>query len=165
MKYPSPSWGRLPGMRWLLFALLASASATTVRTPNNPNSLNSTQPRLRKAAFVEGHGSAVAVAAQAQAPAAPPPTTGPSAHDVWRLFRQLLGYGVLACGAAFWAYWVPVKLHSEHEKFLAEKLEGRTFNMYLAYRFNFWMDSEGLAVTCPGKHLQFCLFLLSMKKR
>ena len=53
-----------------------------------------------------------------------PPAAGPSLHELWRLFRQVLGYFVLACGVAFWLYWVPTKLYNEHENFLAEKLEG-----------------------------------------
>mmetsp|Transcript_16375 Transcript_16375/g.38775 ORF Transcript_16375/g.38775 Transcript_16375/m.38775 type:complete len:746 (-) Transcript_16375:25-2262(-) len=121
--------------RLLLFALVASAGGTTLRTPSNATET----PRLR-ATLLEKQ-------APVPAAAAPPPTAapGPSPADVWRVFRQVLGYTVLAFGIALWAYWMPALLYSEHEKFLSENLEGRTFNMYLTYRFNYWMNSQGLA--------------------
>ena len=165
MKSPRPVRGGC--VPWLLFVFIASAGATTLRTPN------STQHRLRKGAFTQESAAVVAVATQPQpaqpTPAAPPPAPGPSAQDIWRFCRQVLGYAVLAYGVAFWVYIVPSKIHSEHEQFLAEKLEGRTFSMYLAYRFNFWMDSEGLAATWltagplpllgPQPKHEFCDFL------
>ncbi|CAE7409297.1 Slc35a3, partial [Symbiodinium necroappetens] len=149
MKGPSGTGpARGLGVFWsaLLITFLAwPASAVTITVPAVPKdvSTNATQTQLRglQGSFVSGKVSAAGLAS----PAAPPPAAGPSLHRLWRLFRQVLGYFVLACGVAFWLYWVPTKLYNEHENFLAEKLEGRSFSMYLAYRFNFWMDSEGLS--------------------
>ena len=118
------------GVVWrsaLLIAFLAwPARAVTITVPAVPKdaSTNATQTRLRGPSSEGSFVSDKVSAASPASPAAPPPAAGPSLHELWRLFRQVLGYFVLACGVAFWLYWVPTKLYNEHENFLAEKLEG-----------------------------------------
>eukprot|EP00913_Durusdinium_trenchii_P015125 g14186.t1 len=84
---------------------------------------------------------------QVPAGAAPAPTTapGPKAQEIWRGTRLLIGYFVLASGIALWLYWIPKLVYTEYQNFQAEDLEGRSFQMYLTYRFNYWMNKQGLA--------------------
>ena len=100
------------------------------------------QPRLRKTQLLDVRFS------QDPGVAAPAPTAVPTAvilQQLWRGIRSLIGYGVLACGLALWTYWIPNLLYAEHQKFLSDNLEGRSFQMFLTYRFNYWMNSQGLA--------------------
>lgn len=44
-----------------------------------------------------------------------------------------------------WLVWLPMLYCSENKKYEGEKIEGRSLNMYLSYRFNYWLSSNGTA--------------------
>lgn len=108
------------------------------------------------------HGALAASVEAAAVPASPAAVVAPSpaaaqqgavptmpqhqqitAHNTWWLFRQVVGSATLACGVLTWLVGFPWMLRSEREKFEKEKIEGRTFEQYLSYRFNYWMSSGG----------------------
>mmetsp|Transcript_47814 Transcript_47814/g.86164 ORF Transcript_47814/g.86164 Transcript_47814/m.86164 type:complete len:782 (-) Transcript_47814:86-2431(-) len=64
---------------------------------------------------------------------------------VWVGLRLCLGWGLLVWGILMWVWFMPSLIMQEHEKFQGEKLEGRSFNQYLTYRFNYWMNNNGIA--------------------
>lgn len=64
-------------------------------------------------------------------------------HNTWWFVRQVFGGITLACGVLMWLVGFPLLLRSERDQFENEKIEGRTFEQYLSYRFNYWMSSGG----------------------
>ena len=138
-----------PWKMYKIFLLLAVTNALepierSTKSVVLAPSVNSSeaQPRLRKTQLLDVRFS------QDPGVAAPAPTAVPTAvilQQLWRGIRSLIGYGVLACGLALWTYWIPNLLYAEHQKFLSDNLEGRSFQMFLTYRFNYWMNSQGLA--------------------
>lgn len=64
-------------------------------------------------------------------------------HNTWWFVRQVIGGATIACGVLMWLLGLPCMLRSEREQFEKEKIEGRTFEQYLSYRFNYWMSSGG----------------------
>lgn len=129
-----------------IFLLLATANALEAHSQRSL-AANSEVPRLRKALLDVRQDPPVAQPAQPAQPAAAP-TPVPTAvllQRLWRGVRLVIGYGVLASGLALWLYWIPKLLYAEQQLFEANNLEGRSFKMFLTYRFNYWMNKEGLA--------------------
>ncbi|CAJ1328436.1 unnamed protein product [Effrenium voratum] len=137
-------------MRWIILLSLAALAAGIGGRPGLRSAdvadANATQaPRLRRADARPSWSPRVAQDPAAAAAAPTPAPTGLMLKTLWRGLRTALGYAVLACGIAIWVYWIPSLLYEEHQKFLADNLEGRSFNMFLTYRFNYWMNSNGLS--------------------
>eukprot|EP00930_Biecheleria_cincta_P046450 TRINITY_DN3202_c0_g1_i1.p1 TRINITY_DN3202_c0_g1~~TRINITY_DN3202_c0_g1_i1.p1 ORF type:complete len:790 (-),score=196.60 TRINITY_DN3202_c0_g1_i1:250-2619(-) len=95
-------------------------------------------------------------AAPAASPAAPvvepeplpKPAPEPAARRlnwsaVGKNMRVALGYSILLAGYYMWIVWLPCLYCSEKKKYEDEKIEGRSFDMYLSYRFNYWLSSNG----------------------
>ncbi|CAE7480561.1 unnamed protein product [Symbiodinium natans] len=52
---------------------------------------------------------------------------------------------VLAYGVWMWTWWLPSLYFRMHDAYLKEDIEGRSFQQYLTYHFNYWMTSGGIA--------------------
>jgi len=125
---------------WTLFLVTAAVEhVPRLQLAPAANATQAEKTHLRRPMLLEF--------SQVPAGAAPAPTTapGPKAQEIWRGTRLLIGYFVLASGIALWLYWIPKLVYTEYQNFQAEDLEGRSFQMYLTYRFNYWMNKQGLA--------------------
>lgn len=121
---------------------------------------------LRGGQHAMGLTAAAPAAAPAASPAAPvapvqpvvqpasqpprqPVSEPASRHLDWSALaknvRTVFGWSIFIAGYYMWIVWLPCLWHSEKKKFEAEKIEGRSFDMYLNYRFNYWLSSNGTA--------------------
>eukprot|EP00930_Biecheleria_cincta_P061707 TRINITY_DN4726_c0_g2_i1.p1 TRINITY_DN4726_c0_g2~~TRINITY_DN4726_c0_g2_i1.p1 ORF type:complete len:800 (-),score=170.37 TRINITY_DN4726_c0_g2_i1:58-2457(-) len=74
------------------------------------------------------------------------PTVGSmSQHEWWIILRNIIGWCVLTYGVWMWTWFFPRLYMRQWEAFQKEAIEGRTFNQYLNYHFNYWLSSGGLS--------------------
>jgi len=107
-------------------------------------------PSAPAAAPAAAPASVAAVAPVVPAQPAVQPVPEPAARRldwsaVGKNMRTALGFAILLAGYIMWLVWLPCLWYNEKQKFLSEKIEGRTFDMYLSYRFNYWLSSNGTA--------------------
>lgn len=65
-------------------------------------------------------------------------------HQWWVVVRTIIGWIVLAYGVWMWTWWLPSLYFRMHEDYLKEDIEGRSFQQYLTYHFNYWMTAGGI---------------------
>eukprot|EP00930_Biecheleria_cincta_P061706 TRINITY_DN4726_c0_g1_i1.p1 TRINITY_DN4726_c0_g1~~TRINITY_DN4726_c0_g1_i1.p1 ORF type:complete len:804 (-),score=163.31 TRINITY_DN4726_c0_g1_i1:232-2643(-) len=74
------------------------------------------------------------------------PTAGSmTQHEWWVIVRNIIGWCVLTYGVWVWTWFFPRLYMRQWEKYQKEAIEGRTFNQYLNYHFNYWLSSGGLS--------------------
>jgi len=65
-------------------------------------------------------------------------------HQWWVVCRTIIGWAVLLYGIWMWTWWLPSLYFRMYDAYEKENIDGRTFQQYLTYHFNYWMTAGGI---------------------
>eukprot|EP00931_Biecheleriopsis_adriatica_P116483 TRINITY_DN9211_c0_g2_i1.p1 TRINITY_DN9211_c0_g2~~TRINITY_DN9211_c0_g2_i1.p1 ORF type:complete len:773 (-),score=183.45 TRINITY_DN9211_c0_g2_i1:100-2418(-) len=63
-------------------------------------------------------------------------------HEWWVVVRTCSAWSILLAGVWLWTWYLPRLYMSHKESYLKEDIEGRTFEQYLTYHFNYWLSLD-----------------------